>query len=156
MSEQPRQQRGGAPVGFMDELSGIEAGAVVCLRRWFDGPEARAGVRADFARMLGTGHGSAAASALEDICTLCARFGRRPLMRHHATCRCLGADEACFANFIALAADGDREDAMLVATLLVRADIAPCLVTLAESLGLALRRLDRTPSVPEPASDTIH
>ena len=56
-------------------------------------------------------------------------------MRHSVTCKCLGSDESCFANFIATATDGQREDAMLIATLLVRADMAPLVASLAADFG---------------------
>ncbi len=62
-------------------------------------------------------------------------------MRHSVQCKCLGADEACFANFIATAATGEREDAMLIATLLVRPDVAPLIVSLAADVGLAFMRM---------------
>ena len=52
-------------------------------------------------------------------------------------CPCAGADECVFARFVALAAEGAREDAVLMAALMVRADIALGLATLAESIGLA-------------------
>ena len=64
-------------------------------------------------------------------------------MRHHPKCPCLGADEACFANLVAEAVWGVREDAMLFAMLIVRADCAPGLVALAEQFGLALSVLNR-------------
>ena len=62
-------------------------------------------------------------------------------MRHGTDCPCLGADEACFARVVADASEGAREDAMLVAALMVRPDMAPAAVHLAEALGLALKRL---------------
>ena len=62
-------------------------------------------------------------------------------MRHSVTCKCLGSDESCFANFIATATDGQREDAMLIATLLVRANMAPLVASLAADFGLALKRM---------------
>ena len=49
-------------------------------------------------------------------------------------------DECVFARFVALAAEGAREDAVLMAALLVRADLALCLAGLAESIGLGLMR----------------
>ncbi|TCS67179.1 hypothetical protein [Primorskyibacter sedentarius] len=135
------QHRGGAPVGYLDELGAVEAGAVLYLRLWCNGAEAQQQVWNDFAGTLGTRHGRSALQSLEDLCQLCSRHGRRPLMRHHVSCKCLGADEACFANFVAAASEGAREDAMMLATLLVRPDMAPCIVDLAQSLGIALRRM---------------
>ena len=44
-------------------------------------------------------------------------------MRHSIECRCLGGDEACFANLVATAAEGEREDALLMATLMVEPSV---------------------------------
>lgn len=133
--------RGGAPVGYVTELGPVEAGAVFYLRLWCDGPDAQAQVWNDFATALGPEGGRKALKAFECLCELCVRHGRRPLMRHHVTCKCLGADESCFANFIGYASEGEREDALLIATTIVRPDMAPSLVGLAQDFGLALRRM---------------
>jgi len=75
-----------------------------------------------------------------------AGHSRRPLMGHAPGCPCAGADECVFARFVALAAEGAREDAVLMAALMVRADLALCLATGAESVGLRLMR-GRTPRI---------
>jgi hypothetical protein len=131
------QNRGGADVGFITELDGVEAASVIYLRLWCDGPDAQAQIRDDFASSLGPERGRSALKSFEDLCSLCSRHGRRPLMRHSLQCKCLGADESCFANFIAAAATGEREDAMLIATLLVRPDVAPLIASLAADVGRA-------------------
>lgn len=82
-------------------------------------------------------------------------------MRHALHCKCLGADEACFANFIATAATGEREDAMLIATLIVRADVAPLIASLAAEVGLAFRQMQlaaprHIARMVEPAQRTLH
>ncbi|MBW4709238.1 hypothetical protein KX928_15715 [Roseobacter sp. YSTF-M11] len=134
-------KRGGAPVGYLTELTGAEATSVLYLRLWGDGPGRQADVWADLTQALGPARGRAAMKSFEQLVGLCARHGRRPLMRHAIDCKCIGADEACFANFVAAATDGDREDALLIATLLVRADIAPMITSLACDFGLALKRM---------------
>jgi len=135
------EKRGGAPVGYVTELNGIEAASVIYLRLWCDGPDAQAQVWNDFAAGLGPDLGRSALKSFEQLCDLCARHGRRPLMRHSVQCKCLGSDESCFANFVATAAEGAREDAMLIATLLVRADVAPLVASCAADFGLALKRM---------------
>ena len=137
-----QQNRGGAPVGFITELDSIEAASVIYLRLWCDGPDAQAQVWNDFASGLGPDQGRNAVQSFEELCRLCARHGRRPLMRHSVQCKCLGADESCFANFIATAVDGEREDALLIATLLVRPDVAPLITSHATNFGLALKRMN--------------
>lgn len=137
----PIRNRGGAPVGFIAELDPVEAGAVMYLRLWCSGPRSQGMVRDDFRSLLGPQQGHQALCSLEQICVLCAREGRRPLMRHNVTCKCLGADESCFANFVAAAAEGNNEDAIMIATLIVRPDMAPCLMALATEFGQALKRM---------------
>ncbi|MFT6676100.1 MAG: hypothetical protein ACJAVM_002302 [Sulfitobacter sp.] len=134
-------RRGAAPVGFITELPAIEAASVLYLRLWSDGPDQQSEVMKDFQAALGLKKGVKAVATLEQLFSLCARFGRRPLMRHSVDCKCLGADESCFANFIAAAVDGDREDALLMATLLVRPDVAPQIAALASEFGLALKSM---------------
>jgi hypothetical protein len=133
--------RGGAAIGVLEDLDPVEAAAVLYLRLWCDGAGAQLQVQRDFDRTLGAAHGETALGSLQQLCRLCAEHGRRPLMRHGVGCRCLGADEACFAHFVAAASEPDSEDAILIATLLVRPDLAPCLVDAARTLGLALRRM---------------
>ncbi len=155
-----QKNRGGAPVGFITELDALEAASVIYLRLWCDGPDAQSLVRNDFTSGLGPDQGRNAVQSFEELCSLCARNGRRPLMRHSVQCKCIGADESCFANFIATAVDGEREDALLIATLLVRPDVAPLIASLATNFGLALKRMHlaapRDMTTSHPSTQTLH
>lgn len=133
--------RGGAPVGQLAHMPGIEAASVLYLRLWCESADSRQSVRDDFTAALGPDHGAAASDAWSSLMDLCVDYCRRPLMRHSVTCECLGADESCFANFVATAATGAREDALLMATLIVRVDMAPVLTSLACECGLALKSM---------------
>ena len=150
------QHRGASPVGYVTELDAVEAGAVLYLRRWCDGPAAQSEGWTDFANALGPTEGRRALKSFETLCELCMSHSRRPLMRHHVTCKCLGADEACFANFIGYATEGEREDAFLIATAIVNPNIAPTLVSLAQDVGLALRRIAMRSDSPPPPQTTVH
>ena len=136
-----QRNRGGAPVGYVAELGPVEAGAVLYLRLWSDGRDGQNRAWSDFARALGPAEGRDALRSFEALCDLCARHARRPLMRHDVTCKCLGADESCFANFVAYASEGAREDALMLAATIVRPDMASLLVGLAQEFGLALKRM---------------
>lgn len=147
---QAQQNRGGAAVGYITELDGLEAAAVIYLRLWCNGADSQMQVRRDLLCTLGPEQGAHALQSFVQLCDLCARHGRRPLMRHSVQCKCLGADESCFANFIKSAAVGEREDAMLIATLIVRADVAPLVTSLAATFGLALKQMHL--SAPRPVA----
>ena len=91
----------------------------------------------------GHGHGHGAeglAAALDELLEQTVRYARRPLVGHGLDCPCAGSDECVFARFVALAAEGAREEAVLIAALIVRADVALGLAGLAESVGLSLMR----------------
>jgi hypothetical protein len=133
--------RGAAAVGRLADLAPLEAATVIYLRLWCDGPDGRRQVRDELCGMLGPRAGGDALSAFDTLCGLCARHGRRAFLRHDPGCQCLGADEACLANLVALSAEGDREDALLIATLLVRADLSLHLFAAAQAFGLALCRM---------------
>ena len=145
--------RGAAPVGFIEDLNAVEAGAVHFLRLWSDGPDAQARIRRDFITVLGAEHGQRALDAFQALFEICARHGRRPLMRHDVACRCLGADESCFATVLGYASEGAREDAMLLAASFVRPDMAGALAGLAEEVGLALRRMSLIRAAPSADCD---
>lgn len=136
--------RGGTAVGQLSDLDPIEAAAVLYLRLWSDGESGHERLRADFIGSLGLTHGRAALGAFDDLCLHCARYGRRPLMRHALSCSCLGADECCFANLVALAGEGEREDAAMIASLIVRPDLALPMADLAQEVALAFRRMLHT------------
>lgn len=138
MSAHPRNP-GGAAVGRLAELPPLEARIVRCVRLWSAGPEGRVALGDELARR----HGPAAAglaSSLDALLEATVRYARRPLMGHALDCPCAGSDECVFARFVALAAEGAREEAVLIAALLVRPDIALALTSLAESVGLGLMR----------------
>ena len=147
-------RRGGAPVGYLEELEPVEARAVMYLRLWCDGPDAQARVWGEFAEALGPDVAQSAVNAFGMLCSMCMRHGRRPLRRHHVDCRCFGGDESCFANFIGYASDGAHEDALMIATTIVRPDMAHPLVGLALEVGVALKRMALRPAIPAPQYDT--
>jgi len=143
-------KRGGAPVGHLSELTGAEAASVIYLRLWCEGGSKRQGIHSDFASVFGNVRADHLNQTFGELCRLCVQHGRRPLMRHAVQCGCLGGDEACFANFVAYAAEGEREDALLMATLMVRPDMAPLLTSLATEVGLALKQMRlAAPSAPQ-------
>ena len=127
---------GGAPVGRLDTLQPLEGLSVRALRRWYDG--GREALAEDLGCALGEGHGDRAAQAFDALCRHCLAGCRRPLMRHGGSCLCLGADEAAFAQLVQTATEGEREDALMLACCMVRPDLAPALVHLAQIAGLAL------------------
>jgi hypothetical protein len=128
---------GGAAVGQLAELPPLERRVIRCLRLWCAEPQA-------LTTELAARRGAAAAEGIAtDFGALMLTFvshARRPMLRHDLDCPCAGADECVFARFVALAAEGAREDAVLMAALMVRPDMALPLATLAEAIGLALAR----------------
>ena len=139
MSARPRHP-GAAAVGRLAELPPIERQVIRCLRLWSDGPGGPEALRDELAARHGQGPAGRLLADFDDLMRTTAGHARRPLLGHAPDCPCAGGDECVFARFVALAAEGAREDAVLMAALLVRADVALCLAGLAESVGLGLMR----------------
>lgn len=134
MSFHPHLPAGAAKVGDLNALPPEDRFLVALFR---GRPEARRD--RDVAKIAG------------QLLGLMHSHGRRSLAPHHATCDCLGADEATFVEFIRQSANGAREDATLMALLLIRAEVAPLAVSLAEQLGLLIKTLMRLDMLDIPA-----
>ena len=153
---QPRAPRGAAPVGTLADLPMLEQGAVVLMRQWCQDEQGRIAVAQDFTRALGE-DGAQAVNLLAHLITLIVRYGRRPMMRHDLTCTCIGGDESAFAQMIAAAAAGDRDDAMAFALTMMPAEIAFEAVQTAGPLGLLIHATARAlqtappPALPPPS-----
>ncbi|WP_291729554.1 hypothetical protein [Leisingera sp. F5] len=159
MSTAHSSPRGGVTVGTLSELPPLEAGAVIYLRHWFSGAETRDQMRRDFEVNFGPEMATAAFEAFGYLCNFCAAHGRRPLVRHGMTCKCLGADENCFANLLACAAEGQQDDAHILASLIVTPRKASELTQLASDCGLLMQQImaPRPPLQPaRPATATLH
>lgn len=147
-------KRGSSPVGYLDEFPEIEAKAITYLRLWCHAPEAQAEIWNELAEVFGPEQAKEELRNFESLVSMMLRNTRRPLMRHQLGCKCVGSDEAAFAHFIAAACSGEREDAMLIASFLVKPEIAPIVTGLAENFGFCLRRFARRTSTPRKTHQT--
>jgi hypothetical protein len=127
---------GAAPVSRVDAVDEQTLFLVTALRKFGQSDEAV--LWESFSMMIGAHRGDNARGVFENLMFLITRHARRPLMTHDSACNCIGADEASFAQFVRLAAQGDPEDAMLIGMLLLPADIVPVAVGLAQQLGLLI------------------
>ncbi|MCO8146760.1 hypothetical protein NHN26_16235 [Rhodovulum tesquicola] len=136
------RSRGAAPVACLSELPPVERAAIRCLRGWSAGPEARSRMRRNFVQVQGGG-APAHEEALDVLMELALTAGRRPLARHPPDHPEVGGDENAFAQMVAAAMGGEREDALVFALALMGPQAAFEAVALAETLGLALLGLVR-------------
>jgi hypothetical protein len=139
MRPEPTSRIGGQAVSRIALLPDLEAWWVRALRLWCDGEAGQGALRDQLTAHMGAEAAETFFARFTDLMALMMRHGRRPLMRHALECDCVGADEAVFALFCAQAV-GDREEAMMIACLILRADVAPIAVSLAQTLGLDLSR----------------
>ncbi|MEO0681280.1 MAG: hypothetical protein AAF192_12805 [Pseudomonadota bacterium] len=148
--------RGAAVVGRLHDLRHVELASVMFLRLWCDGAAGQAKVRAEVVGLLGAADGQAWLRRFEDLLIVATRRGRRPLVRRAAGCACLCGDEALFATLVSTAAELEREEAAMLAALVVRADAALSLAQLAADVGIGIKRMGLrvSRSVPADASET--
>ena len=135
------RQMAATPTQSLRQLDDLNACCVIYLRLWCDGPDGRDAVRRDLANGLGPRRAGTAIEAFETVISLLSRHHLRKLMRHASGCPCLGADEAAFAQFIATAATGEREEALWQAMDLVRPDVAVHLTAAASAFGLRIAQM---------------
>ena len=67
--------------------------------------------------------------------------GRRRLVSHDLNCKCVGADENCFAQLVTRSTYTDKKDSILIGLLLTDADLAPELVYAAEDFAVGVQAL---------------
>jgi len=125
---------GAAPVSRVEAVDGQTLFLITALRAF--GTAGEIDLWENYAALTDVERADTARSAFATLMEFVTRNARRPLMTHGGACSCIGADEASFAQFVRLAAEGDAEDAMLMGMLLLRADVVPVAVGLAQQLGL--------------------
>ncbi|ANB33829.1 hypothetical protein M2324_002468 [Rhodovulum sulfidophilum] len=151
-----RGSRGAAPVATLDELPPLERAAIRCLRGWSDGPMTRARMRRNFGQILGP-RAEAQEELLDALTDLVRGGGRRPMASHRPAHREVGGDENAFAQMVAAALGGEREDAFLFALALLGPHAASQAVAIAEELGFALLGLVRAhPANAHVSSPVLH
>ncbi|MBL4805724.1 MAG: hypothetical protein JKY31_00355 [Rhodobacteraceae bacterium] len=153
--KQAQINRGGAPVALLEELPRLESAVVMYLRLWCDSPEGQAQVWQDFHGFFGGKTAHMHMRAFEELLSAILKHSRRPLQRHQLRCSCVGGDENAFANFVVAAALGEREDAILLASNFMRADMAMLAVNMAEPVGLALSQMVLRGPLSLPFNQTI-
>ena len=149
---------GDDPSVLPDAPDPFEARVTAALRAWERGG-AGAALPMLRARMT-EAQAAAATAALCDLAgLLCISRRRAPAARVPADSR-LGADEALFARFVREAALGEREDALLLASLLVEAPALMAVTDAASRFGLHVHRgvLNETRGLtnPRPPAKTLH
>ncbi|MFY0617156.1 hypothetical protein [Shimia sp.] len=134
---------GAQRVGWLGDLDDVQRLAVRWLRHWERDPKQQAELHSLLASGLGVERARNAVAVFGDLMEIGGQYGRRQLCRHGCSCRCLGADEAVFAHMVSAAANGETEDAALLAALVVRPDMAMCFAGLAAEFGMALAAASR-------------
>ena len=153
-----RDLSGELPVAAMDGMQPLAVLLIAALRAWNRGG-AGAALVALRARMS-EGQATSAMAAMCDLAGVLGTARRRPLACHAPDCPCVGADEATFARFVQEAALGEREDALLLASLVVEAHAITRLADAAQRFGLHLHRATLCDGVAltatQPMGTTVH
>ena len=130
--------RGAGPI---DRLGPLEARVIRDMRQWSEGAPGQIAVWESYRATIGDVAAAETVGTLEALIEIVGEAAYRPLTRHRVGCACAGVDEANFAHVVALASDGHRREAVMVAGLIVTAGRAHQIAILAGSYGHALRRI---------------
>ena len=140
-SEAKTQIKGGSPVAIMSDLSWEEHLVIYYFRCCFEGSEAILEIHEEFRFYLGTEKANKTIGALQFLYNKLQNNGRRRLVSHDLNCKCVGADENCFAQLVTRSTYTDKKDSILIGLLLTDADIAPELVYAAEDFAQGVQAL---------------
>ena len=133
--------KGGSPVAIISDLSWEEHLIIYYFRCCFEGSEALLEVYEEFRFYLDTETASKTIGALQFLFRKLQNNGRRRLVSHDLNCKCVGADENCFAQLVTRSTYVDKKDAILIGILLTDADLAPELVYAAEDFAVGIQTL---------------
>lgn len=139
----PVSPEGAETVGRLDDMDGAERLIVWSVRRWLDGPDARAEVWNAFATGLGVEGGRRALGAFEAYLGAVATATTRRLCRHAASCPCVGRDEADLAAIVSLAGRGETDRAAARAARFVAPERLPAVTMAAAGLARLLAGCDQ-------------
>ena len=134
----PRDLSGEVPGAAMQGMEPLPTLVIAVLRGWNRGGAGAALVA--LRERMTEAQAAAAMAAMCDLAGILGTSRRRPLACHAPQCLCVGADEAAFARFVREAALGDREDALLLASLIVDGPAIIGLTEAAARFGLHLHR----------------
>ena len=141
ISETKTTNKGGSPVAVISDLSWEEQLVIYYFRCCFEGSEALLEVHEEFRFYLGNETANKTIGALQFLFSKLQNNGRRRLVRHDLNCKCVGADENCFAQLVTRSTYIDKKDAILIGILLTDADLAPELVLAAEDFAIGVKSL---------------
>ena len=139
--EKKTQIKGGSPVAIMSDLSWEEHLVIYYFRCCFEGSEALLEIHEEFRFYLGTEKANKTIGALQFLYNKLQNNGRRRLVSHDLNCKCVGADENCFAQLVTRSTYTDKKDSILIGLLLTDADLAPELVYAAEDFAQGVQAL---------------
>ena len=139
--ETKTQIKGGSPVAVMSDLSWEEHLVIYYFRCCFEGSEALLEIHEEFRFYLGTEKANKTIGALQFLYNKLQNNGRRRLVSHDLNCKCVGADENCFAQLVTRSTYTDKKDSILIGLLLTDADLAPELVYAAEDFAQGVQAL---------------
>lgn len=126
------------PARRIIDLTGPEAQLLSMLRLWRLGPEAQQEVWTDLADALGPPRARACLSAFETFVSHLFPATWMPAAVNEPNSETLSADEDAICRIVMSATEGEREEALLHASFLVRPDALLPLVHAAERTGLPL------------------
>jgi hypothetical protein len=140
MSLEMSARAAATPVRQLAELPELERRIVAFARLWRAGRAGQARLDRALAARAGPAGAAAALARIEEMMCLLLLHGRRPLRLGPVGAAGVLGDECVLARLVTLAAEGAREEAVLMSALMIRVDFALELARLAEGVGLAVAR----------------
>jgi len=136
-----KTMRAVSSVGHLSDLAPWKAELLLNTRLWLSGNSGQSDVWNSYATAFGPQEGRRKLQRFERLLAIIEQNMIRPLAHRRAECAFIGSDEAAFVQLVALACDGDLNEASILAALLVRPSCAEMVAVLAGEVGATKRQI---------------
>ena len=146
MTEQNYKNAGEVAVSTVEVLGAFEQKAVLVLRcvdKFFDNPNSENLPQ----EIVSLAEDSVTKEHIIELIDIFARNYLRPIVRHQPNCSCVGADENIFCNILKFCLQNRTNEAIILSSLLVRAETVGELVRKATTVAWLINK-NRTKPVP--------
>ena len=135
------QYYGGIPISNLSYLSENELLSIFYLRCFSESKSSKKNLENELCSYLGKKKGLEILFYLESLYEILLKKGRKKFILHSVNCNCVGLDENSFIHLISFSAFKDKNEAMLIATIMTNSNIAPQLVLIAQEYAKGIDEL---------------
>ena len=132
---------GGSPISVLSALTRTEFLSIFYLRCFSENINSKKVLADEFSYYLGKKRGLKVLSSLDNLYDLLLKKGRKDLILHSISCNYVGVDENSFIHLISCSICKEKNDALLIATIMTNSHTARSLIKHAQDFAKGITEL---------------